>query len=62
MSDLELTLAWLGMDRYVERFVEAGFDSWDTVLEITEDDLNVSATSLLLQGFSLIISRPSMWI
>ena len=62
MSDLELTLAWLGMDRYLERFIEAGFDSWDTVLEITENDLNVSLTNLLLQGSSLIISRPSMWI
>lgn len=62
MSDLELTLAWLGMDRYLESFIEAGFDSWDTVLEITESDLNVSGTNLPLQGFSLIISRPSMWI
>ena len=62
MSDLELTLAWLGMDRYLERFIEAGFDSWDTVLEITENDLNVSVTSILLQAYSLITPRPSMWI
>lgn len=42
MGDLELTLTWLGMDRYLERFIEAGFDSWETVLEITENDLDVS--------------------
>lgn len=41
MGDLELTLTWLGMDRYLERFIEAGFDSWETVLEITENDLEV---------------------
>lgn len=41
MADLELTLTWLGMDRYLERFIEAGFDSWATVLEITENDLDI---------------------
>lgn len=41
MADLELTLSWLGMTKYLDRFVEAGFDSWATVLEITEDDLEV---------------------
>lgn len=39
MADLEVTLAWIGMSQYYERFVEAGFDSWETVLEITEADL-----------------------
>ena len=42
MADLELTLSWLDMSQYLERFVQAGFDSWETVLEITEDDLEVS--------------------
>lgn len=54
MADLELTLSWLGMDRYLERFIEAGFDSWETVLEITENDLNVGPLHLLPQGSSLI--------
>ena len=57
MADLELTLAWLGMDRYLERFIEAGFDSWETVLEITESDLNVSVFSLLPHESPLIESR-----
>jgi hypothetical protein len=45
MADLELTLSWLGMSKYLERFIEAGFDSWATILEITEDDLEVTTLS-----------------
>lgn len=59
MADLELTLTWLGMDRYLERFLEAGFDSWETVLEITENDLNVSVLHLLPHG-SLLIKLRSL--
>ncbi|KAL8822312.1 MAG: hypothetical protein Q9191_006951 [Dirinaria sp. TL-2023a] len=40
MADLEITLAWLGISQYHDRFVQAGFDSWETLLEITEADLN----------------------
>lgn len=54
MADLELTLTWLGMDRYLERFIEAGFDSWETVLEITENDLDVSILYSLPHGSPLI--------
>lgn len=57
MGDLEITLTWLGMDRYLERFIEAGFDSWETVLEITENDLDVSTLHLLQHRFSLINLR-----
>lgn len=39
MADLELTLSWLDMSQYLERFLQAGFDSWETVLDITEEDL-----------------------
>lgn len=41
MADLELTLSWLGMSQYFERFTDAGFDSWEAMLEITESDLEV---------------------
>lgn len=41
-SDLEMTLSSLSMSKYLERFEEAGFDSWDIILEITEDDLKVA--------------------
>lgn len=57
MADLELTLTWLGMDRYLDRFLEAGFDSWETVLEITENDLDVSVSHLLPYGSRLIVFR-----
>ena len=53
MADLELTLTWLGMERYLERFIEAGFDSWETVLEITENDLDVSVFHVLPHGSPL---------
>ena len=39
MADLELTLAWLEMPQYLDRLVRAGFESWETMLEITEQDL-----------------------
>ena len=39
MADLELTLSWLEMPQYYERLVRAGFNSWETMLEITEQDL-----------------------
>ena len=61
MGDLELTLTWLGMDRYLERFIDAGFDSWETVLEITENDLDVSILHHLLHRFPLIEPRSLTW-
>lgn len=60
MADLELSLSWLGMDRYLERFIEAGFDSWETILEITENDLDVSPLQLLPHRSSLINFRSLM--
>ena len=60
MGDLELTLTWLGMDRYLERFVDAGFDSWETVLEITENDLDVSVLTPC-HGPPLMKPRYLMW-
>ncbi len=46
MSDLEATLSWLGMSQYLESFMQAGFDCWDTVLEITEADLDTLGVEL----------------
>ena len=39
MADLELTLRWLEMPQYYDRFIRAGFDSWGTILDVTEEDL-----------------------
>jgi len=39
MSDLGEQLERLGLSEYLERFSSEGFDTWDTVLDITESDL-----------------------
>ncbi|KAL8690745.1 MAG: hypothetical protein Q9218_003887, partial [Villophora microphyllina] len=39
MADLKAFLAPMGLGQYYERLVEAGFDKWETILDITEDDL-----------------------
>jgi hypothetical protein len=39
MSDLRQKLARLGLSQYFEIFTAEGFDTWDTVLDITESDL-----------------------
>ena len=54
-SDLEMTLSWLGMSKYLERFEEAGFDSWDTILEITENDLEVALQIYTYIGYTDIV-------
>ena len=39
MSDLKSRLSSYGMAQYYLRFAEAGFGTWETILDITEDDL-----------------------
>lgn len=46
MSDLRQRLARLGLSQYVEVFTAEGFDTWDTVLDITESDLFVNGISI----------------
>ncbi|KAK3953218.1 hypothetical protein QBC32DRAFT_123153 [Pseudoneurospora amorphoporcata] len=36
----------LGISQYLEAFVEQGFDSWETILDITESDLDVLGVKL----------------
>ncbi|KAL1611069.1 hypothetical protein SLS59_000706 [Nothophoma quercina] len=40
MSDLKERLARLGLAQYSEVFATEGFDTWETVLDITESDLS----------------------
>lgn len=40
MVSLEPTLSWLDLSQYLETFLQAGFDTWETLMEITEDDLD----------------------
>lgn len=37
--DLESVFAELGISQYLDSFVEQGFDTWETILDITESDL-----------------------
>lgn len=39
MADLRAFLSSIGLGQYHQRVVEAGFDKWETILDITEDDL-----------------------
>lgn len=40
MNDLGERLERLGLSQYLDVFVAEGFDSWETILDITESDLN----------------------
>lgn len=46
MSDLRERLARLGLSQYHEVFTAEGFDTWETVLDITESDLCAMAPPL----------------
>lgn len=39
MSRFKLTLENLGLSDYEERLVSEGFDTWETLVDITESDL-----------------------
>ncbi len=39
MSELGYVLARLGISQYLESFIAEGFETWETVLDITESDL-----------------------
>lgn len=38
-QDLETVFRELGIAQYLDTFVEQGFDTWDTILDIQESDL-----------------------
>ncbi|KAF2813614.1 uncharacterized protein BDZ99DRAFT_338006, partial [Mytilinidion resinicola] len=40
MAELKHILERLGLGEYYDTLVSNGFERWDTVLEITEDDLS----------------------
>lgn len=40
---LETIFGELGLAQYLDTFLEQGFDTWETILDITESDLYVSA-------------------
>src|SRR5438067_11790924 len=61
MSDVVEPLERLGLSQYLEAFLAEGFDTWDTVLDITESDLCVPSPSPV-QGKRrlIIITRSSL--
>jgi hypothetical protein len=41
MTELGQIFAELGISQYLEDFLEQGFDTWETIVDITESDLYV---------------------
>lgn len=39
MTELSEHLKSLGLSQYLETFISEGFDTWETLLDITESDL-----------------------
>ena len=46
MTELEVIFAELGLQQYLGEFVEQGFDSWETILDITESDFDALGVKL----------------
>lgn len=46
MTDLAEIFAELGISHYLREFVEQGFDTWDTILDITESDFDALGVKL----------------
>ncbi|KAF4926339.1 High mobility group protein B3 [Colletotrichum viniferum] len=45
-QDLESIFQELGISQYLDIFLEQGFDTWDTILDITESDLDALGVKL----------------
>ncbi|KAI1213928.1 uncharacterized protein F4807DRAFT_409809 [Annulohypoxylon truncatum] len=46
MTSLEVIFGELGISQYLEAFFDQGFDSWETILDITESDLDALGVKL----------------
>lgn len=44
--DLEPVFRELGLSQYLDTFVDQGFDSWETILDIQESDLDILGVKL----------------
>jgi hypothetical protein len=49
---LEVVFGELGITQYLESFLEQGFDTWETILDITESDLYVRPRLAPGEGWS----------
>ncbi|KAH8602609.1 high mobility group box domain-containing protein [Bisporella sp. PMI_857] len=46
MTELEAIFAELGIQQYLHDFLEQGFDTWETILDITESDFDALGVKL----------------
>ncbi|KAI1374076.1 hypothetical protein F4677DRAFT_447720 [Hypoxylon crocopeplum] len=46
MNSLEAIFGELGISQYLDAFIDQGFDSWETILDITESDLDALGVKL----------------
>lgn len=46
MTELAEIFDELGLIQYLDSFLEQGFDTWDTILDITEPDFDVLGVKL----------------
>lgn len=44
--DLDTTFRELGLSQYIDAFIDQGFDTWDTILDIQESDLDALGVKL----------------
>lgn len=49
---LETIFGELGITQYLDAFLEQGFDTWETILDITESDLCVATRLSGVKGYT----------
>ncbi|PMB68249.1 High mobility group protein B3 [Beauveria bassiana] len=52
--ELESVFAELGLAHYLDAFVDQGFDSWETILDIQESDLRIANARGIAPSISLV--------
>lgn len=64
MTELAKTFDDLDLAQYLDSFLEQGFDTWDTILDITESDLYVLGHqfSSLALGWMLTRRREALGV
>lgn len=58
MCALEHVLERMGLSMYLSRLQHEGFDTWETLMDITEEDLYVYIFIMLLSRSDLTQQRP----
>lgn len=53
---LEVVFGELGITQYLDSFLEQGFDTWETILDITESDLYVKKTPGKMRSHGTVLT------